>query len=37
MTRDAAVFRDVANGSFSLMPTIELHLVEFAKKDGYNG
>ena len=35
-TRDAAVFRDVANGSFSLMLTTELHLVEFAKKDGYN-
>ena len=35
-TRDAAVFRDVADGSFSLMPTTELHLVELAKKDGYN-
>ena len=33
-TRDAAVFRDVADGSFSLMPTTELHLVELAKKDG---
>ena len=35
-TRDAAVFRDVADGSFSLVPTMELHLVELAKKDGYN-
>ena len=35
-TRDAAVFRDVADGSFSLMPTTELHFVELAKKDGYN-
>ena len=30
------MFRDVADGSFSLMPTTELHLVELAKKDGYN-
>ena len=36
MTRDAAVFRDVADGSFSLLPNTELHLVELAKKDGYN-
>ena len=35
-TRDAAVFRDVANGSFSLMPTTERHFFELAKKDGYN-
>ena len=35
-TRDAAVSRDVANGSFSLMPTTEPHFVEIAKKDGYN-
>merc|ERR1719506_1333791 len=35
-TRDAAVFRDVADGSFSLVLTTERHLVEFAKKDGYN-
>ena len=35
-SRDAAVFRDVANGSFSLTPTTERHFVEFAKKDGYN-
>ena len=35
-TRDAAVFRDVADGSFSLLQTTEFHLVEFAKKDGYN-
>ena len=35
-TDDAAVFRDVADGSFSLMPTIERHLVKFAKRDSYN-
>ena len=35
-TRDAAVFRDVADSSFSLMPTTEHHFVELAKKDGYN-
>jgi hypothetical protein len=35
-TRDAAAFGDVANGSFSPMPTTERHFVEFAKKDGYN-
>ena len=35
-TRDAAVFRDVADGSFSLMQTTERHFVELAKKDGYN-
>ena len=35
-TRDAAVFRDVADGSFSLMPTTERHFVELVKKDGYN-
>ena len=35
-TRDTAVFRDFANGSFSLMPTTERHVVEFAKEDGYN-
>ena len=32
-TRDAAVFREVADGSFSLMPTTERHLVALAKKD----
>ena len=36
MTRDAAVFRDVANGHFSLPPTMERHFVELAKKDGFN-
>ena len=36
MTRDAAVLRDVAEGRFSLMPTAERHLVELAKKHGYN-
>ena len=35
-THDTAVFRDVANGSFSLMLTTERHFVEFAKKHGYN-
>ena len=35
-TRDAAVFRDVANGHFSPMPTTERHLVEFAKEDSCN-
>ena len=35
-TRDAAVFRDVADGSSSLMPTTERHFIEFAKKDIYN-
>ena len=35
-TRDAAVFKDVADGSFSLMPTTERHFIELAKKDGYN-
>ena len=35
-TRDAAVFRNVSNGSFSLMPTMERYFIEFAKKDGYN-
>ena len=35
-TRNAAVFRDVAEGSFSLTRTTERHFVEFAKKDGYN-
>ena len=35
-THDTAVFRDVANGSFLLMPTTERHFVELAKKDGYN-
>ena len=35
-TRDAAVVSDVANGRFSLFPTTERLLVEFAKKDGYN-
>ena len=35
-TRDVAFFRDVADGSFSLLPTTERHLVEFAKRDGYN-
>ena len=42
-TRDAAVFRDVADGSFSLLQTTEHHFghfvghfVEFAEKDGYN-
>ena len=35
-TRAAAVFRDVADGSFSLMPTTERHYVKFAKRDGYN-
>ena len=35
-TRDAAVFRDVADGSFSFMPTMERRFVEFAKNDGYN-
>ena len=28
--RDAAVFRDVANGSYSIAPTSERHFVEFA-------
>ena len=36
MTCDAAVYRDVADGSISLAPTTESHFVEFAKKDGYN-
>ena len=31
MTRDAAVFRNVANGSFSLLPKTEHNFVEFAK------
>ena len=35
-THDTAVFRDVGNGSFSLMSTTERHFVEFVKKDGYN-
>ena len=35
-TRDAAVFRNVADGSFSLMQTSKRYFVEFAKKDGYN-
>ena len=35
-TRDAAVVRDVAKDSFSLMPTMERYFVEFAEKDGYN-
>ena len=35
-TRDTAVFRDVADGLFSLFLTTECHIVEFAKKDGYN-
>ena len=35
-THDAAVFSDVAEGRFSLMPTTERHFVELAKKDGYN-
>ena len=32
----AAVLRDVTDGHFSLAKTTERHLVEFAKKDGYN-
>ena len=36
MTRDAAVFRHVADSSFLLMPTTQHHFVEFAEKDGYN-
>ena len=32
-TCDAAVFRDVTDGSLSLVPTIERHFVEFAKND----
>ena len=35
-THIAAVFRDVADGSFSLVPTTEHHVVEFVKKDSYN-
>ena len=35
-TRDAAVFRDVANGKCSLVPRMERRFVDFAKKDGYN-
>ena len=31
----AAVFRDVEDGSFSLMSTTERHFVELVKKDGY--
>ena len=34
--RDAAVVRDVAIGQFSLAPLTEHHLLEFAKKDGFN-
>ena len=33
-TRDAAVFRDIADGSSSLMPTTDRYFVEFAKKEG---
>ena len=32
----AAIFIDIADGSFSPMPTTERHIVELAKKDGYN-
>ena len=35
-TRDAAVFRDVEDGSFSLLPTTERHSGEFATKKGYS-
>ena len=35
-TRDAAVFRDVVNGSYSIASTPERHFVEFAKEGGYN-
>ena len=35
-TRDATVFRDVAYGSFLLVPTTKCHSVELAKKDGYS-
>ena len=35
-TRDATVFRDVADGSFLLMLTTECHFAEFVKRDGYN-
>ena len=33
-TRDGAVFGDVADGTFSLMPATDRHFVEIAKKDG---
>lgn len=35
-TRDAAVLRDVADGSFELMQTTERHFVELAKRNGFN-
>ena len=33
--RDGAVFTDVADGEFSLVPTTERFFIELAKKDGY--
>ena len=35
-THDTAVFRDVADSSFSLLPTTERHFIEFAENDVYN-
>ena len=35
-TRDTAILRDVADGSFSLLPSTKRHFVEFAEEDGYN-
>jgi len=35
-TRDAEIARKVASGTFSLMPSTERYLVEFAKKEGYS-
>ena len=35
-TRDAAIFRDVTDGRFSLAATSERYFVELAKKDGFN-
>ena len=35
-THDAAVFRDVADDSFSRMPMTEHHVIDFVEKDGYN-
>ena len=35
-TRDAAVLRDVADGSFSLMPRTERHFVKLVNNDGHN-